>query len=102
MPERDITLSVVSHGQNTLVNRLLADVERVCADRVAVVLTQNLPDREDFATAPLSCPVEVVVNAERKGFGANHNAAFARCRTPYFCVCNPDVRLPADPFPPLI
>lgn len=37
-----------------------------------------------------------------KGFGANHNAAFARCRTPYFCVCNPDIRLPADPFPSLI
>jgi hypothetical protein len=46
--------------------------------------------------------VEVVVNAERKGFGANHNAAFTRCRTPYFCVCNPDVRLTADPFPALM
>jgi hypothetical protein len=102
MPERNITLSVVSHRQNALVNQLLEDVERVCADRVAVVLTQNLPDREDFAAARLPCPVEVVVNAERKGFGANHNAAFQRCRTPYFCVCNPDVRLPADPFPALV
>jgi len=102
MPQRDITLSVVSHAQNALVNRLLEDVGRVCADRVAIVLTENIPDREEFATARLSCPVEVVVNAERKGFGANHNAAFARCRTPYFCVCNPDVRLPADPFPALV
>jgi hypothetical protein len=102
MPERDITLSVVSHGQNALVNQLLQDVERVCADRVAVVLSENLPDREEFAIARLSCPVKVVVNEERKGFGANHNAAFAHCRTPYFCVCNPDVRLPSDPFPRLI
>jgi hypothetical protein len=102
MPKREITLSVVSHGQNALVNQLLQDVERVCADRVAVVLTENLPDREEFAIAHLSCPVEVIVNSERKGFGANHNAAFAHCSTPYFCVCNPDVRLPSDPFPALV
>lgn len=102
IPPREITLSVVSHGQNALVNRLLEDVARVCAERVAVVLTENVPDREHLATANLGAPVEVIVNAERKGFGANHNVAFARCRTPYFCVCNPDVRLPADPFPALV
>jgi GT2 family glycosyltransferase len=102
MPERDITLSVVSHGQNALVNGLLADVRRVCAARVMLVLTQNIPDKVPFAAADLSCPIDIILNKERKGFGANHNAAFRRCRTPYFCVCNPDIRLPADPFPPLI
>jgi hypothetical protein len=39
MPQRDTTLSVVSHAQNALVNRLLEDVGRVCAERVAIVLT---------------------------------------------------------------
>ena len=102
MPERDITLSVVSHGQNALVNQLLGDVRRVCADRVSLVLTQNVPDPVPLAVGNLSCPVEIIVNQERKGFGANHNAAFRRCRTPYYCVCNPDIRLPADPFPELI
>jgi hypothetical protein len=102
MPEPHVTLSVVSHGQNALVNQLLDDVGRVCAHRVTVVLTENVPDREHFGTTQLPCPVEILVNAAPKGFGANHNAAFAHCHTPYFCVCNPDVRLPSDPFPALI
>ncbi len=102
MAAPNITLSIVSHGQNALVNQLLEDVQRVCAGRVALVLTQNVPDAVLFATANLDCPAEVIVNPERKGFGANHNAAFAYCRTPYFCVANPDIRLPADPFATLI
>jgi len=102
MAGREITLSVVSHGQNALVNSLLDDVRRACADRVSLILTQNVSDPVDFAVGDLACPVEIVVNGERKGFGANHNAAFQRCRTPFFCVCNPDIRLPADPFAPLL
>ena len=102
MPERDITLSVVSHGQNALVNLLLGDVQRVCAERVSLVLTQNVPDPVPFAAGSLTCPVEIIVNRQRKGFGANHNAAFQRCRTPYYCVCNPDIRLSSDLFPPLL
>jgi GT2 family glycosyltransferase len=97
-----ITLSVVSHRQNALVNALLEDVRRVCGDRVALVLTENVRDEVPLETARLGCPVETLVNDAVKGFGANHNAAFAHCGTPYFCVCNPDVRLPADPFAPLV
>jgi GT2 family glycosyltransferase len=102
MPERDITLSVVSHGQNALVNQLIEDVQRVCAARVSLVLTQNVPDPVPLAAGNLSCPVEIIANRERKGFGANHNAAFQRCLTPYYCVCNPDIRLPSDVFPLLL
>ena len=102
MPERHITLSVVSHGQNALVNQLLGDIQRVCADRVTLVLTQNVPDPVAFASENLNCPIEIIVNQARKGFGANHNAAFAQCRTPYFCVCNPDIRLTSDPLPSLL
>jgi N-acetylglucosaminyl-diphospho-decaprenol L-rhamnosyltransferase len=102
MPERNVTLSVISHRQNALVNQLLGDVQRFCAGRVALVLTQNVPDPVAFATGNLESPVEIIVNPERKGFGANHNAAFSRCQTPYFCVCNPDIRLPSDPFPALL
>ena len=102
MPERDITLSIVSHGQNALVNSLLEDIRRHCADRVALVLTENITDPTPLATSALTCPVERIVNNQVKGFGANHNAAFKHCRTPYYCVCNPDIRLPADPFASLI
>ena len=99
---RDITLSIVSHRQNALVNQLLQDIQRACADRVTLVLTENVEDPIPLDTSTLSCPVERIANPQVRGFGANHNAAFQRCRTPYFCVCNPDIRLPADPFPSLI
>jgi GT2 family glycosyltransferase len=99
MAQRDVTLSVVSHGQNALVNQLLEDVRRVCSDRVALVVTENVRDEVQISTPP---PFERIVNERIKGFGANHNAAFTRCRTPYFCVCNPDIRLATDPFPALL
>jgi len=94
-----ITLSVVSHEQNWLVNALLNDLAQLRAVELATVVTQNVPDREAL-TAPPGC--DVIVNDRPKGFGANHNAAFQRCRTPYFCVVNPDVRLNVDPFPALL
>jgi N-acetylglucosaminyl-diphospho-decaprenol L-rhamnosyltransferase len=94
-----ITLSVVSHEQDWLVNSLLADLAQLREHELAIVVTQNVPDR-DALNAPPSA--EVIVNVRPKGFGANHNAAFQRCRTPYFCVVNPDVRLNMDPFPALL
>jgi hypothetical protein len=102
MPGLPVTLSVVSHGQNALVNQLLGDVGRHCADTVALVLTQNAPDAVPLAAAGRLSGLEIVVNERPKGYGANHNAAFARCRTPFFCVANPDIRLPSNPFPPLL
>ena len=98
---RDITLSVVSHRQNALVNHLLEDLSRFCAHRVVIVITENVPDEKPLVI-PSTLPAERIVNQEMKGFGANHNAAFKHCRTPYFCVANPDIRLSVDPFPALI
>ena len=68
---------------------------------MTVVITENVADQVELRWPP-AFPVERIVNEGVKGFGANHNAAFARCRTPYFCVVNPDIRLPGDPFPALI
>jgi GT2 family glycosyltransferase len=96
---RDVTVSIVSHGQNAIVNMLM-DAAR-CAERVAVVVTLNRQDAMEVETA-LPYPLQVVRNAEPKGFGANHNAAFRYCRTEYFCVANPDIRLQRDPFVPLL
>jgi N-acetylglucosaminyl-diphospho-decaprenol L-rhamnosyltransferase len=80
----------------------LEDVARVCAHRVALVLTENVPDPVALQLRPASYAVERIANRHVKGFGANHNAAFKRCSTPYFCVANPDIRLPTDPFPALL
>jgi len=97
-----ITLSVVSHGQNALVNQLIEDVERHCTGTVTLVLAQNAPDAVPLTAPGRASGFEIVVNERPKGYGANHNAAFTRCRTPFFCVANPDIRLPSNPFPPLL
>ncbi|MGH8631245.1 MAG: glycosyltransferase [Burkholderiales bacterium] len=102
MPPREITLSVVSHRQNALVNQLLDDIRRHCAASVALLLTENVPDPLPLDPARAGAPSEIIRNARPEGFSANHNAAFARCNTPYFCVANPDIRLYADPFPILV
>jgi GT2 family glycosyltransferase len=102
MTRPSITVSVISHGQNALVNRLLADMAQHCPSRLEVILTQNI-----FDPVPLNPPrdahqFELVANEQPKGFGANHNSAFARSSTDAFFVVNPDVRLIADPFSPLM
>ena len=87
------TISVVSHGQAALVRRLLADLERLPPNTFEVVLTLNIPeDESSLLTGKL--PLRVIRNAVPKGFGANHNAAFAASLGTYFIVVNPDVRLP--------
>jgi hypothetical protein len=95
-----ITLSVVSHGQNALVNQFLGDVARLARADLRLILTQNYPDAVPIAGA--GSGAQVIVNEQPKGFGANHNAAFRHCDSPYFCVANPDVRLVQDPFPALV
>lgn len=102
-PAGSCTLSVVSHGQGTLVTRLLADLAAAGPAPIAeVVVTRNLPDDRIDLPAPLSFPVRFVDNAVPRGFGANHDAAFETCHTPWFAVLNPDLRIARDPFAPLV
>ena len=90
-----VTVSIVSHRQWALVRPLLEQLGRLCPGSVArIVLTVNLP--EDIGDVQVGVPVEIVRNAQPKGFGANHNAAFALCTTPWFLVLNPDIRLDND------
>jgi N-acetylglucosaminyl-diphospho-decaprenol L-rhamnosyltransferase len=96
-----VTVSVVSHRQNRLVNQLVNDIDRECTTALELVLTENVADSERPVGSE-SFPTEHIVNDRARGFGANHNAAFKYCRTPFFCVLNPDVRLNSDPFPELI
>jgi GT2 family glycosyltransferase len=94
-------VSIVSHRQNRLANTLLADLTHWCGAQVAIVVTENVADVTPLALGALDCPHQHIVNARPKGFGANHNAAFSHCHTPYYCVMNPDVRMQSDPFPAL-
>ena len=98
-----ISISIVSHGQGKLVCRTLDDLARLPeTSRFQVVLTNNVREPLPFAGPDLPYPLKIIQNTTPKGFGANHNAAFAHCERPFFCVMNPDVRLPQDPFPKLI
>lgn len=87
------TLSVVSHGQAALVRLLLSDLERLRPADFEVLLTLNVPEDESSLVSS-GFPLRVIRNTRPKGFGANHNAAFAVSRGDYFVVINPDIRLP--------
>ena len=98
-----ICLSIVSHGQREVALSLLQDLVRLRPPAVTqIVYTANI---DEAAPPPLELDptvVDLVRNAEPKGFGANHNAAFGLCREPFFCVLNPDLRFTEDPFPSLL
>ena len=101
MAEPSFTVSIVSHGQVDLVHGFIEDLSRHCAAGLRVVLTRNVPEPAPALPGDWRHRLEVIDNDRPKGFGANHNAAFRRCDTRYFCVANPDIRLASDPFPAL-
>jgi N-acetylglucosaminyl-diphospho-decaprenol L-rhamnosyltransferase len=86
---QQITISIVSHGHGSEVERLIEQtLEEPLVSRI--ILTLNQPETLNF---PGDDRLFIVQNTEIKGFGANHNAAFKHCDTPYFCVLNPDIVL---------
>ena len=97
-----VSLSVVSHGQAALVAQLLRDVQAHVAGPIEVIVTLNIPEHLPFAPDDYPFPVRLVSNAKPKGFGANHNQAFALSSGAHFAVLNPDIRLHADPLPALL
>ena len=97
-----LTISVVSHRQADLVSQLLADITAHVRTPLKVVLTVNVPEPAVRIPPGAQFALEVIDNSSPKGFGANHNAAFRHCHTPFFCILNPDVRLQDDPFPRLV
>ena len=92
-----ITVSVVSHRQNALVNQLLSDLQLHCRTPLKLLLTQNVADEVPL----IGAEIQIITNQSPKGFGANHNAAFHHCEGDIYCVVNPDIRLDSDPFPVL-
>ena len=90
----DITVSIVSHGHGRQVERL---VEQVLRDPSVGRLILTLNIEEDLSLAN-DYKIVKIQNQTPKGFGANHNAAFKRCKTPFFCVLNPDIVLSDSTF----
>lgn len=93
-----LTVSLVSHGHGDMVWRLVDQLVD-CAEVAQVVVTLNIPEP---CPAILRDKVHLVRNASPKGFGANHNEAFALSKSTFYCVINPDVELIQNPFSELI
>lgn len=99
-----ITVSIVSHNQAELVACLLGDLARNChGEDLEVILTVNVPETPVWTDSNWPFPLRVFLNDNPKGFGANHNQAFALRSDSgggdHFVVMNPDVRLLDNPFP---
>ncbi|VTU13777.1 Rhamnosyltransferase WbbL [Variovorax sp. SRS16] len=102
-PLQAITVSIVSHGQLELVLPLLDQLDRFSRPCVArVLLTINIPETDALAGRHWGFDIERIENTRPRGFGANHNQAFARCATPWFLVLNPDIRFASDVLTPLV
>lgn len=98
-----ITLSIVSHGHSLLIHPLI-DQLLVLDEVKAIIVTHNIVEAQPIIPRDR---VFVIDNPSPKGFGANHNAAFAFSRahgleSDYFCVLNPDISLEGNPFPALM
>lgn len=98
----ELTLSVVSHGHGVLLHRLLDDLAGLNSLRgVLVIITLNIPEKLDVSKWP-ALQILVIRHRQPRGFGTNHNLAFRHCKTNWYVVLNPDLRLPEDPFPELL
>jgi N-acetylglucosaminyl-diphospho-decaprenol L-rhamnosyltransferase len=93
-----IAVSLVSHGHAQMLQKLVDSV-LAFPEVTRVILTFNIPEQEPVFT---DSRVEVIRNGVKKGYGANNNAAFSKCKEPYFCVLNPDVVFKNNPFPGLM
>ncbi len=91
---REITISVVSHGQMALVRPLLEQLQRISLSvPLDVIATCNLPEQHPVIEQTDRFRVTWIDNEKPKGFAENHNFAFRYCETPFYCVLNPDIRL---------
>lgn len=89
MTVQTVTVSVVSHGHGDMVARL-CETLLLHAQIGKVVVTLNIPETLHL---PQDARITCLQNTQPKGFGTNHNAAFAHCATNYFVVLNPDIEL---------
>ena len=89
-----LTLSIVSHGQAALIESLLADLRQLALAEIEILITINIPE-DEYPFQSCHVPHHIIRNSHPKGFGENHNQAFAQSQGDYFVIVNPDIRLPA-------
>jgi N-acetylglucosaminyl-diphospho-decaprenol L-rhamnosyltransferase len=98
-----LTISVVSHGHKDAVIALAKQLANISQNtHIRLIITINSLAIEDFDRTVLDpspqLEIQFLKNSVPLGFGANHNQAFEYCNSEYFCVLNPDITLPNNPF----
>ncbi len=95
----EIHLSIVSHGQWSLVLQLLNDLAKLHdPQRLQLTLTFNIKESYDAVSLKrYPFAIKLIHNDQVKGFAHNHNQAFKsppiQALRRYFVVLNPDIRI---------
>tara|TARA_B100000963_G_C22612531_1_gene665562 strand:- start:187 stop:939 length:753 start_codon:yes stop_codon:yes gene_type:complete len=91
----NITISIVSHGQISLVYNLLEDLNNQDHDNIPheIIITINTPEDFSLISKFENLNIVIIENEICKGFGENHNFAFLQSKSDYFCIVNPDIRI---------
>lgn len=105
-----LSISIISHGHEAHVRALLRLLAKPGATQLQRVwLTLNVPEAElaDIQKSPWPFDLRVLINSRTRGFGTNHNHAFALERqqvvpATWFAVLNPDLTWKRDPLPALM
>lgn len=98
MINSNVSISLVSHGHGDMVWKLV-DKLVICPEVSEIIVTLNIPE---ISPVIFHNKVVLVKNDVPKGFGANHNAAFALAKSEFFCIINPDIQLTQNPFGALL
>ena len=92
MKKEKINISIVSHNQADIIKNLLNDLKKFdFFDKILITINTNedISELKKFETLP----TKFIINDKVKGFGKNHNYAFASNPSDYFIIINPDVRI---------
>jgi N-acetylglucosaminyl-diphospho-decaprenol L-rhamnosyltransferase len=97
-----LCISIVSHKQIGLVNRLLTDLSDFKLENTLIKVVHNVPETKLNTRAFPKLAIEVIENNKPLGFAANHNQVLLHTDADYLCVLNPDIRFEVNPFPALL
>ena len=97
-----LLVSIISHNKGHELKHLLDCIEKYCSKKIVVIITLNVEEKLPFSESDYSFLLITIKNQTPKGFGANHNQAFAYMESEYFCVLNTDIYFFEDPFSALI
>jgi N-acetylglucosaminyl-diphospho-decaprenol L-rhamnosyltransferase len=98
-----VSISIVSHGQTALVDRLLKSLQQHHEGvDFEIILTENIPPEFSIDPTHINDKLHRILNPIPRGLAANHNQAFQCSTGDYFCLVNPDVVLMESIFPQLI